>query len=380
MIYLDHAATSPLHPEVRSAMEPYLGEYFGNPSSLHAKGREARSAVERAREKIASTLHVKPEEVIFTGGGTESDNLAVKGVAFARQEKGKHMITSSIEHHAVLHACEALRHLGFEVTYLPVDGKGRVSPDDLKRAIRPDTILVSIQAVNNEVGTIQPIEEIGKICRESGVFFHTDAVQMLESARIGIGDLPIDLASFSSHKMNGPKGVGALYVAKGVPLFPLLHGGVQEGKRRAGTENVAGIVGFGEAFTLTYAQSAQHNEEYLQYRRWLLSAFDEVGLTYIVNGDEENFSPHILNVSFPGVNRDTLLIRLDMEGIAASAGSACTAGSLEPSHVLQAMGVSPERLSSAIRFSFGYGNTLQEIRAAGEKIIRIVKELQKGLR
>lgn len=361
-------------------MEPYLGEYFGNPSSLHAKGREARSAVERAREKIASTLHVKPEEVIFTGGGTESDNLAVKGVAFARQEKGKHMITSSIEHHAVLHACEALRHLGFEVTYLPVDGKGRVSPDDLKRAIRPDTILVSIQAVNNEVGTIQPIEEIGKICRESGVFFHTDAVQMLESARIGIGDLPIDLASFSSHKMNGPKGVGALYVAKGVPLFPLLHGGVQEGKRRAGTENVAGIVGFGEAFTLTYAQSAQHNEEYLQYRRWLLSAFDEVGLTYIVNGDEENFSPHILNVSFPGVNRDTLLIRLDMEGIAASAGSACTAGSLEPSHVLQAMGVSPERLSSAIRFSFGYGNTLQEIRAAGEKIIRIVKELQKGLR
>lgn len=380
MIYLDHAATSPLHPEVRSAMEPYLGEYFGNPSSLHAKGREARSAVERAREKIASTLHVKPEEVIFTGGGTESDNLAVKGVAFARQEKGKHMITSSIEHHAVLHACEALRHLGFEVTYLPVDGKGRVSPDDLKRAIRPDTILVSIQAVNNEVGTIQPIEEIGKICRESGVFFHTDAVQMLESARIGIGDLPIDLASFSSHKMNGPKGVGALYVAKGVPLFPLLHGGVQEGKRRAGTENVAGIVGFGEAFTLTYAQSAQHNEEYLQYRRWLLSAFDEVGLTYIVNGDEENFSPHILNVSFPGVNRDTLLIRLDMEGIAASAGSACTAGSLEPSHVLQAMGVSPERLSSAIRFSFGYGNTLQEIRTAGEKIIRIVKELQKGLR
>ncbi|CCQ93303.1 cysteine desulfurase involved in tRNA thiolation [[Clostridium] ultunense Esp] len=377
MIYLDHAATTPLHPQVMEAMKPFLTHRFGNPSSLHAWGREARAGVERAREQVASSLHVKPEEVLFTSGGTESDNLAIKGIALARQEKGRHIITSSIEHHAVLHACEALERWGYEVTYLPVDERGRVSPEDLLQAIRKDTILVSIHFGNNEVGTIQRVESFGAICRERGIPFHTDAVQVLDHGPIDLSRLPIDLASFSAHKINGPKGVGALYVAHGISLFPLLHGGVQESKMRAGTENVPGIVGFGEAISISTAETLQRRERNLLYRRKLLTALRESGVSYIVNGDEENFLSHILNLSFPGVNRDSLLIQLDLNGIAASAGSACTAGSLEPSHVLNAMGVGEERLNSAIRFSFGWGLRPEEVEEAGLKIGEIVKRLQR---
>lgn len=356
-------------------MESYLENEFGNPSSLHAWGRRAREAVEAARERIAHLLHVRPDEVIFTSGGTESDNLAIKGVALALREQGRHIITSSIEHHAVLHSCEALEKWGFEITYLPVDGRGRVSADAVQRAIRPDTILVTIQAGNNEVGTRQPVGKIGEICRKRKVLFHTDAVQAVETGKMDLSSLPVDLASFSAHKINGPKGVGALYVRKGTPLHPLLHGGAQEQKRRAGTENVAGIVGFAKAFELFFAEGERRKADSLRFRSTLIQQFMKDGLTYFINGDEEEFLPHILNVSFPGVSRDTLLIRLDMEGIAASAGSACTAGSLLPSHVLKAMGVSEERLTSAIRFSFGYGNSQAQLEEAAVKIGKIIHAL-----
>lgn len=374
-IYLDHAATTPLHPDVLSEMLPFYHEHFGNPSSLHRYGQKAKVALDQARESIAQTLGCLPAEIIFTGGGTEADNLAIVGVMEAAG-KG-HIITSQIEHHAILHTCEYLESRGFEVTYLPVGEDGKVEPEAVRQAIRPETVLISVMYGNNETGIIQPISQFGEIAREHGVYFHTDAVQAAGIESINLKALPVDLMSFSSHKINGPKGVGALFVRKGVKISPLLHGGSQEKKKRAGTENLPGIVGFAKAIQLADQTREIHRKEYLSFKGIMETVWKEHGISFTVNGSEKDGLPHILNVSFPSVKAEALLMNLDLAGIAASAGSACTAGSLEPSYVLLAMGLSEERVRSAIRFSFGLGNSQQQVRWAAEKIAGIVQRLKK---
>ena len=375
--YFDHAATTPVHPRVVEAMVPYFTQVFGNPSSVHGFGRRARQAVEKAREEIAGLLEVEPKSLIFTSGGTEADNMAIIGAATALQEKGRHVITSQVEHHAVLHACEHLQQLGFEVTYLPVDETGMVRLDDLTEAIRPDTILVSIMYGNNEVGTIQPIVEIGNLLRERGILFHTDAVQAFGVLPLRISQLPVDMLSVSAHKINGPKGVGALYLGRNIPFTPLLHGGNQERKRRAGTENLAGIVGFAEAAKIAASEREERAGKYQQIKDAILTEWKEAGISFVVNGHPSMVMPHILNVSFPGIETETMLMNLDLAQIAASSGSACTSGSLEISHVLKAMNLPEERTSSAIRFSFGITNTVEEAREAAKKVVQIVKRLTK---
>jgi cysteine desulfurase len=377
-IYLDHAATTPIDPRVVEAMQPYLTQHFGNPSSIHAFGRDSRKAMEQAREEIARFLAAEPSQIVFTSGGTEADNTAIIGVAMANRERGKHVITSQIEHHAVLQACEYLEQIGFEVTYLPVDRTGMVQLEELKRAVRPDTILVSIMYGNNEVGTIQPIEEIGRFLQERHIPFHTDAVQAFGVLPVQAGQLPVDLLSVSAHKINGPKGIGALYIRRNVPFLPHLHGGSQERKRRAGTENVAGIVGFAEAVKIAQAEMEQRVQKYRQLRTAMLQIWQQSGIPFELNGHPEKYLPHILNVSFPGTDTETLLLNLDLAGIAASSGSACTSGSLELSHVLQAMCLAEPRANSAIRFSFGVTNTLAEVEEAAKKTVEIVKRIGKG--
>jgi len=376
-VYLDHAATTPVHPRVREAMQPFLGEFYGNPSSLHGFGRQARMAMEKAREELAQVLGAEPSQLVFTSGGTEADNMALIGVAMANREKGKHIVTSQIEHHAVLHACEYLEQIGFEVTYLPVDQTGMVSLEELKKAVRPDTILTSIMYGNNEVGTIQPIEEIGAFLREQGILFHTDAVQAFGSVEFEAKKLQVDLLSVSAHKVNGPKGIGALYMSRTVPFLSHMHGGSQERKRRAGTENVAGIVGFAEAAKIAMAEKAERQEKYESFRKRMLANWQEAGISFAVNGHPTHYLPHILNVSFPSIHTETMLMNLDLAGVAAASGSACTSGSLELSHVLQAMKLDDERAKSAIRFSFGITNTLEEVEHAAKKIAEIVKRLAK---
>jgi cysteine desulfurase len=374
-IYLDHAATTPVHPRVVEAMQPYLTHIFGNPSSLHGYGRDSRMALEKARDEIARFMDADPQTLIFTSGGTEADNMAIIGVAMANRERGKHVITSQVEHHAVLHACQYLEQLGFEVTYLPVDETGMVRLEDVKQALRPDTILVSVMYGNNEVGTIQPIEEIGLLLREHGVYFHTDAVQAFGVLPLKVRELPVDMLSVSAHKINGPKGVGALYLGRNVTFLPHLHGGSQERKRRAGTENVAGIVGFAEAVKVAAEEKEQRIEKYLQMREAMLGVWREEGIAFHVNGHPEKCLPHILNVSFPGVHTETMLMNLDLAGIAAASGSACTSGSLELSHVLQAMCLGDERAQSAVRFSFGITNTAEEAARAARTTAEIVHRL-----
>lgn len=376
-IYLDHAATTPVHPDVVAAMVPYLTEHFGNPSSIHGFGRKVRLAIEDARETVARALGTDPARIVFTSGGTEADNLALFGPAFAHREKGKtHLVTTQIEHHAVLEACEHLERLGFSVTYLPVDRTGRVDPDDVARAIRPETVLVTVMYGNNEVGTLQPIAEIGRICRERGVYFHTDAVQAFGVEPIDVATLPVDLLTISAHKIGGPKGVGALYVAREVVMYPHLFGGNQERKRRAGTENVPGIIGFAKAVEIAMAEREKRRERYRAFRRLMLSVWEARGIDHVVNGHPEAFLPHVLNVSFPGVDTETMLMNLDLAGIAASSGSACTSGSLERSHVLKAMNLPHEVVDSAVRFSFGPGNTEEDVRAAAERVADIVARLR----
>ncbi|MDN9010826.1 cysteine desulfurase family protein [Brevibacillus laterosporus] len=376
-VYLDNAATTPVHPQVIAAMQPYFTEVYGNPSSIHGFGREARKALEKARETIADFLGADPSQIIFTSGGTEADNMALIGGALANEQKGKHIITTQIEHHAVLHACEHLERMGFEVTYLPVDKTGMVSLDDVKKAIRPDTILVSIMYGNNEVGTIQPIQEIGSFLQEQGILFHSDCVQAFGLLRIKANELPVDLISLSAHKINGPKGVGALCMGRKTTITPYLHGGAQERKRRAGTENLAGIVGFAQAIELMRSDREERRQKYLDMRQAMLQVFREAGIAFEINGHEEHFLPHILNVSFLGVNTETMLFNLDLAGIAAASGSACTSGSLELSHVLTAMNLPKERSHTAIRFSFGMTNTTEEVTTAAQKIVQIVKRLVK---
>jgi cysteine desulfurase len=378
-IYLDHAATTPVHPEVLEAMLPYFSEVYGNPSSIHAFGRETKLVIHRCRDKLADLLGCGPQELIFTGSGSESDNLAVLGAVAALPTKG-HILTTTIEHHAILNTCRQLERLGYEVTYLPVDEYGQVSIEAVEAALRSDTLLVSIMYGNNEVGTLQPILEIGRLLQERRILFHSDAVQALGSVPLHLHELPVDLMSFSAHKINGPKGVGLLYAKNKVKLSPQIHGGSQERKRRAGTENVAGIAGLTKAVELAVRELPSKAEEARALSRTFLDTLvSALGEGYVVhNGHPMDRLPHVLNVSFPGISAETMLMNMDMSGIAASSGSACTSGSLEPSHVLQAMGLSEDRIRSAVRFSFGYGNVHESVTIAAQKIATIVKRLRKS--
>jgi len=350
-IYLDHNASTPVHPEVVAAMLPYFGELFGNPSSIHGFGREARDAVEAAREEIARFLGVAKEEILFTSGGTESDNLAVKGVAYAHG-KG-HVITSQVEHHAVLRTCQALERSGFAVTYLPVDSHGVVDLDDVRRAIRPDTILLTIMFANSEVGTIMPIEAIGRIAREYSIPFHVDGVQAFGKLPFDVRALGISLLSCSSHKIYGPKGIGGLYVARGTRMVSIQHGGDHERRRRAGTENVPAIVGFAKAVSLRARDMAEEAVRVRRLRDRLWEGVRARVPDVRLNGHPTERLPGTLNLSFRGVEAESLILALDLKGIGASAGSACTSGSLEPSYVLTAMGVPTEWALGALRCSLG---------------------------
>lgn len=378
-VYLDHAASTPVHPEVAERMMKVMTSQYGNASSVHAFGREAKKIVNGARDRIASLLGCQSDELVFTAGGTESDNLAILGLLESLGVKGKHVITSAIEHHAVLHTCHELERRGCEVTYVPVDSTGRVSVEGIAGAIQDNTVLVTIMYGNNEVGTVQPISEIGELCRSRGIVFHTDAVQALGSETINCRELPVDMWSFSAHKINGPQGVGALVVRRGLSVSPRLFGGLQEKKRRAGTENMAGIAGFTAAVEWTVHNMEARIRHYRELRSKLLEGLrQEIGEdAFVINGNSEHYLPHILNISFPGANTETMLMNLDMERIAAASGSACTSGSLEISHVLQAMKLSDPVLRSAIRFSFGLGNTTQEMEYTAQKIGTILNRLRK---
>ncbi|MDQ0061332.1 cysteine desulfurase [Paenibacillus harenae] len=378
--YFDHAATTPMHPEVAKTMLEVMQGPGGNPSSMHAFGRAAKQRVNRARDLIAAAIGCRPAELLFTSGGTESDNAALIGAARAMRRLGKnHILTSATEHHAVLHTCEWLSKTeGFSVTYLSVDQEGRIAPEAVAAAMTPETGLVSIMHGNNEVGTIQPIEEIGRIARAGGALLHVDAVQTLGSVPYRLNELPVDLMSFSAHKINGPQGVGALYIANGTPYEPIQHGGSQERKRRAGTENVPGIVGFSAAVDICVNEREKKQPFMDKLRnRWvelLRNALPDISI--VVNGSEEHTLPHIVNISFVGIDTETMLMNLDLEGIAASSGSACTSGALERSHVLRAMDIPQERLLSAVRFSFGLGNTMEELEEASHKIATIVRRIR----
>jgi len=374
--YLDHAATSPVHPEVINSMAEVMARVYGNPSSIHTAGRSARKVLDEARSILAQSIGAKDTEIILTSGGTEADNTAIFGVAQALKSKGKHIITTSVEHHAVLHACEQLEKAGFEVTYLPVNENGRISVESVKNALRDDTILVTIMYGNNEVGTIQPIKEIGELLKDHQAIFHTDAVQAYGLEKIDINELHVDLLSVSSHKINGPKGIGFLYQREKTPLVATFYGGSQERKRRAGTENVHAAVGFAKAVEISQQEMEKRQETYLQFRMIFLNVLNREQITYKVNGDHEYFLKHILNISFPGMDVESFLVNLDMDGVYASSGSACTAGSIDPSHVLVAMfGKGASELRNSIRFSFGLGLTEKDVEIAAERTAKIVKRM-----
>jgi cysteine desulfurase len=373
-VYLDHNASTPVHPDVIEAMLPYFGERFGNPSSVHQFGREARDGVETAREQIAAFLRVGKEEVVFTSGGTESDNFAIKGIAHARRRG--HIITSQIEHHAVLRACQHLEETGFEVTYLPVDGDGMVNPDDVRGALRPDTILVSLMHANSEAGTIQPIRDIGRIARDHGVVFHVDGVQTFGKVPIDLDDFGIDLLSFAGHKIYGPKGVGGLYIRRGTKMVSVQHGGEHERRRRAGTENVAGIVGLGKAVELR-AAGMQAEAERLTALRDRLWGGVSAGVPDVrLNGHPTRRLPGTCNMSFRGVESESIVLGLDLKGIGVSAGSACTSGNVEPSYVLVAMGVPVEWAMGAVRCSLGRGTSAEDIEYVIESVEPLVAKLR----
>lgn len=373
-IYLDHSATTPVDSRVVEAMLPCFSDIYGNPSSLHYAGRAAREAVEQARAAIAEILNTRESEIYFVSGGTEADNLAIQGVAFQNRQKGDHIITSQVEHPAVMNTCRFLEKQGFSVTYLSVDQYGQVDPDAVKQAIRKETILVSIIHANNEVGTINPIAEIGKIAREAGVYFHTDAVQSFGKIPLDMQSLPVDMLSVSGHKIYGPKGIGMLYVRRGINFRSLTFGGSQERKRRPGTENVAAIVGLGAAAQLIHREMAQHREKVGALRDDFQSRLTERFPGVKINGHPQQRLYNILNVSFPAIDNETLLLRLDMAGIAVSTGSACSSGSIEPSHVLRAMGISARQAKSSIRFSFGKDNTPEEV----EQVLEVLSSILSG--
>lgn len=362
VIYLDHAATTPCDPRVVAAMLPYFTERFANPSSLYRPAQVARQAVEAARERIAAILGCSPAEIVFTGSGSEADNLAIKGVALARRHEGNHLITSAVEHHAVLHACEHLqRHFGFEVTYLPVDQYGRVDPDAVERALTPRTILVSIMLANNEVGTLQPVAEIARRLRGRGVLLHTDAVQAGAMCDLNVERLGVDLMALAAHKVYGPKGIGLLYVRRGTPLLAQIDGGGQEGGRRSGTLNVPSIVGFAEALALAHAQREEENRRLAALRDRIISGVLARVPDATLTGHPSQRLPNSASFALAGVDGQALLVALDLEGICASGGSACSSGSPEPSHVLAAMGVSADRLMGPLRLTVGRGTTEAEV-------------------
>jgi cysteine desulfurase len=376
VIYLDHNATTPLHPDVFQAMEPYLNERFGNASGSYRLAREAKTALENSRKKIAECLGAKAHEIIFTSGGTESDNLAIRGVARAFRAKGNHIITSRIEHHAVLRTCEDLEKAGFRVTYLPVDSNGCINPDDVRRHINGETILISIMAANNETGVIQPIPEIGAVARREGIIFHTDAVQAVGKIPVNVDDFCVDLLSVSGHKFYGPKGVGALYVRKGTPIAPILTGGHHEINLRAGTENIPGIVGLSEALSIATQNlsTATHTLSTLRQRfeSSILKKIDGVQ----INGVSAPRVPNTSNMSFQFIEGESILLHLDLKGICASSGSACSTESPEPSHVLLAMGVPARTAQGTIRFSLGKDNTSDEMDYVIEALIDITAKLR----
>ncbi|MBW7631926.1 cysteine desulfurase [Bacillus licheniformis] len=375
-IYLDHAATSPTDPRVVEKMLPYLTENFGNPSSIHSFGRESRKWLDSTRELIAQEIGAHPNEIVFTSGGTEADNMAILGSALAREKQGRHIITTKIEHHAVLHTCNRLEEMGFDVTYLDVDESGRISAEQVKDALRDDTILVTVMYGNNEVGTIQPIDEIGDLLKDHPALFHTDAVQAFGFLPIDVQKSRIDMMSVSGHKLNGPKGTGFLYVNENVKLSQLLFGGEQERKRRAGTENVPGIAGLGEAVLLSGREREEKSDLYRRFKDIITRTLEAEGVSFDVNGSRRHILPHILNLYFPGVSVESLLVNLDMAGIAVSSGSACTAGSVLPSHVLSAMfGEEDDRLTSSVRISFGFGNTEEQVERAAKELAKVVKRL-----
>ncbi len=375
-IYLDNAATTAVAPAVLEAMLPYFTQVYGNPSSIHATGREAHKAVDAARRQVAAAISAQPSEIYFTAGGSESDNWAIKGAAFARKDRGNHIITTAIEHHAVLHTCQWLEKQGFDVTYLPVDEYGMVSPANVEAAITDKTILISVMMANNEIGTIQPIAEIGAIARRRGVLFHTDAVQAMGAIPVDVQALQVDMLSMSAHKFHGPKGVGALYVRKGVKLDVFMAGGAQERGQRAGTENLAGIVGMGKAIELAVAGMADSAARITVLRDKLIKGILERIPDVKLNGHPDLRLPNNVNVSVRYIEGEALLLRLDLAGIAASSGSACTSGSLDPSHVLLAIGLPHEIAHGSLRLTLGADTTEADIDAVLDTLPGIVKDLR----
>ncbi|UCC78464.1 MAG: cysteine desulfurase NifS [Candidatus Zixiibacteriota bacterium] len=360
-VYLDHNATTPVHPEVLEAMLPYFSQAFGNASSLHESGREAKAVLENARQSIAEIMGCRAPEIIFTSGGTESDNFAIKGAAFANRKRGKHIITSSIEHHAVEISCRFLEREGFEVTYLPVDSYGFVNPDDLRKAIRPDTTLVTIMYANNETGVIQDIKALASVAKEAGICFHTDAVQATGKIPYKIDDIGCDMLSVSAHKLYGPKGVGLLYVKSGTDIIPWNEGGGHEKGMRAGTENVAGIVGLAEAIKVAHKDITARTEKLKKISGKFYESVKERIPDIQFNGHYEKRVPNTINISFRAIEGEAIVLSLDMKGIMVSTGSACTSGATDPSHVLKAMGVSRELAQGSIRFSFGRSNSIEDV-------------------
>lgn len=376
IIYLDHAATTPTDPQVVEAMLPYFTERFGNPSTLYSLGREAKQAMETAREKVARAIGARPEEIVFTSGGTESDNFALEGVAFALQKKGNHIITSSIEHHAVSETCKFLQKRGFSVTYLSVDGHGRIDPEEVAKAITPQTILISIMHANNEIGTIEPIAEIARVAREKEVCFHTDAVQTVGSLPIDVDELGVNLLSMSAHKFYGPKGVGALYIRSGTRIVRFLHGGEQERKRRASTENIPGIVGMGEAIEIAQEKQEESSKKAAALRDRLMEGLFKTLDNIRLNGHPTERLPNNVNICVERVEGESMLLNLDARGICASSGSACTSGSLEPSSVLMAIGIPPEIAHGSLRFTVGRATTEEDIDYVLEVLPEIVGRLR----
>lgn len=376
MIYLDNAATTKTAPEVVDAMLPYFSEYYGNASTIYSLGAESKKAMDHARQTIADSLGAKPEEIYFTAGGSESDNWALKATAEAYASKGKHIITTKIEHHAILHTCEYLEKRGFEITYLNVDRDGLISLDELKAAIRPDTILISVMFANNEIGTIEPIAEIGEIAKEHGVLFHTDAVQAYAQVPINVDEMHIDMLSASGHKLNGPKGIGFLYIRKGVKIHSFVHGGAQERSRRAGTENIPGIVGLGAAVERAMRIMESKTRKEIELRDYLIGRLENEIPHCWLNGHRTKRLPNNINFSFLFIEGESMLIMLDMKGICASSGSACTSGSLDPSHVLLAIGLKHEEAHGSLRLTLSEDSTKEEMDIVAEEVKKIVQRLR----
>ena len=376
MIYLDNAATTKTAPEVVDAMLPYFSEYYGNASTIYSLGAESKKAMDHARQTIADSLGAKPEEIYFTAGGSESDNWALKATAEAYASKGKHIITTKIEHHAILHTCEYLEKRGFEITYLNVDRDGLISLDELKAAIRPDTILISVMFANNEIGTIEPSAEIGEIAKEHGVLFHTDAVQAYAQVPINVDEMHIDMLSASGHKLNGPKGIGFLYIRKGVKIRSFVHGGAQERSRRAGTENIPGIVGLGAAVERAMRIMDTKTRKEIELRDYLIGRLENEIPHCWLNGHRTKRLPNNINFSFLFIEGESMLIMLDMKGICASSGSACTSGSLDPSHVLLAIGLKHEEAHGSLRLTLSEESTKEEMDIVAEEVKKIVQRLR----